>query len=61
MTCEESQKALSPYLDGALGRESSDALGEHLGVCPVCRGRLEGTRAVVRALSLVERPAPPAN
>jgi len=61
MTCEESQKALSPYLDGALGRETSDALGEHLGVCPVCRGRLEGTRAVVRALSLTERPAPPAN
>lgn len=61
MKCEESQKALSPYLDGALARESCDALGEHLGVCPVCRGRLEGLRSVVRALSLVERPAPPVN
>ena len=60
-TCEETQKALSPYLDGALGRESADALDEHLGVCPVCRARLEATRAVVRSLSLVARPAPPAD
>jgi hypothetical protein len=61
MTCEEAQKALSPYLDGVLGRESSDALGEHLRICPVCRGQLEVTRGVARALSLIARPAPPAN
>jgi hypothetical protein len=61
MNCEESQKALSPYLDGALGRDASDALARHLDVCPVCRGQLEATRAVVRSLSLVARPAPPAN
>lgn len=59
--CEESQKALSPYLDGALGREQCDALDEHLGVCPICRAQIEEMRATVRALSLVTRPAPPAN
>jgi hypothetical protein len=59
MTCEESQKSFSPYLDGALTRESSDALCGHLGVCPVCRHRLEAMRSVVRSLSLLARPAPP--
>jgi anti-sigma factor RsiW len=59
MTCEESQKAFSPYLDGVLPREARDALDEHVGVCPVCRQSLSETRAVVRALSLVTRPAPP--
>ena len=59
MNCEESQKAFSPYLDGALTREACDALGEHLGACPVCRQQLEETRSVVRGLSLLARPAPP--
>jgi hypothetical protein len=60
MTCKESQKAFSPYLDGVLPREASDALDEHLGLCPVCRHQFGETRAVVRALSIVARPAPPA-
>jgi len=59
MTCLESQKAFSPYLDGALTHESSAALAEHVGVCPVCRHQLEETRAIVRGLSLMARPAPP--
>ena len=59
MNCEETQKAFSPYLDGALTREAGDALGEHLGACPVCRQQLEETRAVVRGLSLLARPAAP--
>jgi len=59
MTCEESKKAFSPYLDGALSREAGDALGEHLVVCPVCRRELEETRSLMRSLSLVSRPAPP--
>jgi hypothetical protein len=61
MSCQESQKSFSPYLDGALPRGTADAFDEHLGVCPVCRGRLEATRSLVRGLSLVTRPAPPAN
>src|SRR5919202_6334794 len=61
MTCLESQKAFSPYLDGALSHEASAALAEHVGACPVCRHQLEETRAIVRGLSLLQRPAPPAN
>ena len=59
MTCSESQKAFSPYLDGALSREAGAALAEHIGACPVCRHQLEETRALVRGLSLMARPAPP--
>ena len=59
MTCSESQKAFSPYLDGALSREAGAALAEHLGACPVCRHQLEETRALVRGLSLMTRPAAP--
>jgi anti-sigma factor RsiW len=59
MTCSESQNAFSPYLDGALSHESGAALAEHVGACPVCRHQLEETRALVRGLSLMARPAPP--
>src|SRR5215218_5203447 len=59
MTCSESQKAFSPYLDGALSHEVGAALAEHLGACPVCRHQLEETRALVRGLSLMSRPAAP--
>ena len=60
MTCLESQKTFTPYLDGELTREASAALNEHVGGCPVCRHQLEETRALVRGLSLMARPAPPA-
>src|SRR5215210_9057131 len=59
MTCSESQKAFSPYLDGALSHEAGAALAEHVGACPVCRHQLEETRALVRGLSLMARPTPP--
>jgi hypothetical protein len=59
MTCEESQKAFSPYLDSVLPREASGTLDKHLDVCPVCRQQLAETRAIVRGLSLVARPATP--
>lgn len=61
ISCQESQKSFSPYLDDVLPRGAAAALDEHLGVCPVCRGQLEATRSFVRGLSLVTRPAPPAN
>lgn len=61
MNCEESKKAFTPYLDGVLTREEGDALGEHLAECPLCRRDLEETRSLIRSLSLVSRPAPPAD
>lgn len=59
MTCSESQKVFSSYLDGALSHEAGAALAEHIGACPVCRHQLEETRGLVRGLSLMARPAPP--
>jgi hypothetical protein len=59
MTCSESQRTCTPCLDGELSREASAALAEHVGACPVCRHQLEETRALVRGLSLMARPAPP--
>ena len=61
ISCQESQKAFSPYLDGVLQRVAAAALDEHLGACPVCRHKLEATRSLVRGLSLVARPAPPSD
>src|SRR5690242_18048623 len=61
MSCKESQKNFTPYLDGVLSRGAATALDEHLGACPVCRGQLEATRSLVRGLSLVTSPAPPAD
>jgi hypothetical protein len=61
ITCEESRKAFSPYLDGELTRAACAALDEHLDLCPLCREALSRTRALVRELSLVARPAPPAD
>ncbi|HEX8723742.1 MAG TPA: zf-HC2 domain-containing protein [Pyrinomonadaceae bacterium] len=60
MTCSEAQKVFSAYLDGTLAREACAALAGHVGACPVCRHQLEQTRSLVRGLSLMTRPAPPA-
>ena len=59
MTCDESLRVFSLYLDGELAREMCAALDEHLGVCPPCRHQLEQTRSIIRGLSLVSRPATP--
>ena len=59
MTCDETLRTFSAYLDGELTREACAAVDEHLDICPPCRHELEQTRSIVRALSLVARPAPP--
>lgn len=59
LTCEQSQRLFTPYLDGELSSGERGALGSHLAACPVCRARLEETRSLVRGLSLVVRPVPP--
>ena len=61
LTCEESLRAFSPYLDGELTRAEGAALAEHLDLCPVCRSEMERTREMIRGLSLIARPAPPAD
>ncbi|HEV2763586.1 MAG TPA: zf-HC2 domain-containing protein, partial [Pyrinomonadaceae bacterium] len=61
MTCEETQKLFSPFLDGELSGSARAAAGAHLAACPVCRARLDATREVVRGLAMLERPAAPAD
>jgi len=60
MTCEETQKSFSPYLDGRLAQGAHTSVDAHLDVCPVCRLEFSRARSLVRALAHLERPAPPA-
>lgn len=59
MLCEETQHNFSPYLDDALGDSARASVEAHLDVCPLCRARLAETRAVVRSLAVLTRPAAP--
>ncbi len=59
MTCEETQKNLTAYLDGRLMLPERATTDAHLASCPVCRGQLAQTRLLVRALARLERPALP--
>jgi hypothetical protein len=59
MTCEETHKNFSPYLDGLLTRAVRAHLDAHLEICPVCRLELDRTRFVMRSLAHLERPLPP--
>ena len=61
MTCEETQKSFSPYLDGRLARDMSAGLDAHLEVCPVCRMEFARTRTLVRSLAQLERPVVPSD
>jgi hypothetical protein len=59
MTCEETQKSFSPYLDGRLARGLCAGVDAHLAACPVCRAEFDRTRALVRSLAQLARPAVP--
>lgn len=60
MNCEELQRELSNYVDDRLAAAARLACNEHLLRCPVCRQRLAETRRLLRNLSLLSRPEPPA-
>ena len=59
MTCEETQKSFSPYLDGGLARTVRAQADAHLEVCPVCRLELSHARSITRSLANLERPLAP--
>ncbi|HLL75134.1 MAG TPA: zf-HC2 domain-containing protein [Pyrinomonadaceae bacterium] len=61
MNCNATQNSFSAYLDGRLTRAQCDAADAHLDACPFCRQRLEESRALLRGLSSLTRPAPPAD
>lgn len=60
MSCEETQKNFSAYLDGRLTSGARAVVGAHLERCPACRLHLAEMRAIVRAFGQLERPQPPA-
>jgi Putative zinc-finger len=61
MSCEETQKNFSAYLDGRLTSGAREVVGAHLERCPACRLHLAETRAIMRAFGQLERPQPPAD
>jgi hypothetical protein len=61
MNCHATQKSFSAYMDGRLARAQCDAVDAHLDLCPLCRQRLAEARALLRGLSSLRRPAPPAD
>ena len=61
MTCEETRHSLSLYVDDCVSLPTRVAIDEHLDRCPVCRAEVADLRALTRSLSLMTRPAPPAD
>lgn len=59
MSCEETQQALSSYIDDMLALPVRALCDRHLEQCPVCRAQLSEMRAVTRRLAGLARPAPP--
>jgi hypothetical protein len=59
MSCEETQQALSSYMDDALAPSARVACDLHFESCPVCRARLAEMRTLTRSLSALARPVAP--
>lgn len=61
MTCEETQRAFSPYLDEKLTATIGASVEQHLQSCPVCRSQFVEFHDLLRDLGNVARPVPPAD
>ena len=61
MSCEETRQSLSSYVDDCVSLSVRVAIDEHLDRCPVCRAEVAELRALTRSLSLMTRPAVPAD
>jgi hypothetical protein len=61
MSCEETQQALSSYLDDAIALPGRAACDRHLAECPLCRAQLTELRSLTRRLAALPRPTPPAD
>ncbi|MGI9105389.1 MAG: anti-sigma factor family protein [Pyrinomonadaceae bacterium] len=61
MTCEETEKSFSSYVDGQLAHPARAVVDAHLEVCPMCRRQLDRMRDVTRSMAHLERPSPPVN
>src|SRR6185436_7517910 len=60
MSCDAIQYSLSLYVDDGLTSTERDACYQHLEVCPVCRAHADQLRSVRSALTMLSKPAPPA-
>jgi hypothetical protein len=61
MSCEETRQSLSSYVDDCVSLSVRVAIDEHLDRCPVCRAEVAELLALTRSLSLMTRPAAPAD
>jgi hypothetical protein len=61
MNCEETQQALSQYVDDGLPLPARVSCDEHLRQCPLCRAQLSELRALTRGLAALSRPVPPSD
>lgn len=52
MNCQDLQRHLEAYLDGALGRAQQEELGRHLRRCARCRAEVEAIRRFEEELSV---------
>lgn len=61
MTCEETTRLLSQFIDDLLTDDVRDGVDRHLDVCPVCRAHVVEFRSLSRSLRQLTRPAVPAD
>ena len=61
MLCEETKQSISLYIDDCVSLPTRVAIDQHLDRCPVCRSEAAELRSLTRSLSLLPRPAAPAD
>ncbi len=59
ITCEETKRWFSAYVDDRLSQADVNSLDQHLESCPVCRDDLAQLQGLIRDLRSVVRPIPP--
>lgn len=59
MSCQETKRSLSQYVDDELSQSLRATVETHLDSCPVCRGELVDLRALRNGLRQLVRPVPP--
>jgi len=59
MSCQETKRSLSQYVDDELSAALCATVETHLNSCPVCRSELAELRAIRNSLRQLVRPAPP--
>lgn len=59
LSCRQTQRMLSLYLDHSLPAAKAGAVEEHLGICPICRAELAGWERIAAALAGAPVPALP--